>query len=90
MYVTEILLKVALKTITLTPLYILQMTHISPVSDADESANFEDCPVQSGYMQGLRDNIGSRFTIVSCTCISRCNVEFSLISYFEIYVTYIF
>jgi hypothetical protein len=66
------------------------MTHISPVSDADESANFEDCPVQSGYMQGLRDNIGSRFTIVSCTCISLCNVEFSLISYFEIYVTYIF
>jgi hypothetical protein len=53
-------------------------------TDADESANFEDCPVQSGYMQGLRDNIGSRFTIVSCTCISLCNVEFSLISYFEI------
>lgn len=40
-----------------------EMTHISPVSDADESANFEDCPVQSGFIQGLRDNIGSRFTI---------------------------
>lgn len=52
------------------------MTHISPVSDADESANFEDYPVQSGYIQGLRDNIGSRFTIVSCTSISLCNIEF--------------
>ena len=44
---------------------MFQVTHISPVSDADESANFEDYPVQSGFVQGLRDNVGSKFTIVS-------------------------
>ncbi|CAG2230501.1 APC1 [Mytilus edulis] len=40
-----------------------ELNHISPVSDADESANFEDCPVPTGFVQGLRDNVGVKFTI---------------------------
>ena len=45
------------------------------MSDADESANFEENPLQTGFVQGLRDNIGAKFTIVRyfifCSTLSR-------------------
>lgn len=46
--------------------FFFQITRLSPVqTDLEDSSHFDEFPVQSSYIQGLRDNVGAKFTIVS-------------------------
>ncbi|XP_056022198.1 anaphase-promoting complex subunit 1-like [Ostrea edulis] len=41
-----------------------EITRLSPVqTDLEDSSHFDEFPVQSSYIQGLRDNVGAKFTI---------------------------
>lgn len=48
----------------------MQITRLSPVqTDLEDSSHFDEFQAHSSYIQGLRDNVGKRFTIVSLTDI---------------------
>ncbi|XP_061163277.1 anaphase-promoting complex subunit 1-like [Saccostrea echinata] len=41
-----------------------EITRLSPVqTDLEDSSHFDEFPTHSSYIQGLRDNVGARFTI---------------------------
>ncbi|KAL3875250.1 hypothetical protein ACJMK2_038174 [Sinanodonta woodiana] len=47
-----------------------QLNQISPVpTELEDSAHFEDFPLSSSFIQGLRDNVGCKFTIVIDLCL---------------------